>query len=154
MSSSLFDLSRKVVLVTGAAQGLGRAMSLALAEAGADVMLVDLNTTGGEATAADIRILGRRAIFVPCNVSEPEQIRALFAQLDRDFGRIDLRVAKILDAQFVAEADKLLCLTLDLGIEQRQVFAGIRNAYNPKDLVGRLTVMVANLAPRNAMCMS
>jgi methionyl-tRNA synthetase len=65
-----------------------------------------------------------------------------------DFGRIDLRVAKILDAEFVAEADKLLRLTLDLGIEQRQVFAGIRSAYNPKDLVGRLTVMVANLAPR------
>lgn len=64
-------------------------MSLALAEAGADVMLVDLNTTGGEATAADIRILGRRAIFVPCNVSEPEQIRALFTRLDHDFGRID-----------------------------------------------------------------
>jgi len=65
-----------------------------------------------------------------------------------DFGRIDLRVAKILDAQFVADADKLLHLTLDLGIEQRQVFAGIRSAYNPKDLIGRLTVMVANLAPR------
>jgi len=65
-----------------------------------------------------------------------------------DFGRIDLRVAKILDAQFVAEADKLLCLTLDLGIEQRQVFAGIRNAYHPKDLIGRLTVMVSNLASR------
>ncbi len=65
-----------------------------------------------------------------------------------DFGRIDLRVAKILDAEFVVEADKLLRLTLDLGIEQRQVFAGIRSAYNPKDLVGRLTVMVANLAPR------
>jgi methionyl-tRNA synthetase len=65
-----------------------------------------------------------------------------------DFGRIDLRVAKILDAEYVAEADKLLRLTLDLGIEQRQVFAGIRSAYNPKQLVGRLTVMVANLAPR------
>jgi methionyl-tRNA synthetase len=59
-----------------------------------------------------------------------------------------LRVAKILDAEYVAEADKLLRLTLDLGIEQRQVFAGIRSAYNPKQLVGRLTVMVANLAPR------
>ncbi|MBL8514109.1 MAG: methionine--tRNA ligase [Betaproteobacteria bacterium] len=65
-----------------------------------------------------------------------------------DFARLDLRVAKIIDAEFVAEADKLLKLTLDLGIEQRNVFAGIRSAYNPKDLVGRLTVMVANLAPR------
>ncbi len=65
-----------------------------------------------------------------------------------DFARIDLRVAKILDAEYVQEADKLLKLTLDLGIEQRTVFAGIRSAYNPKDLVGRLTVTVANLAPR------
>jgi methionyl-tRNA synthetase len=65
-----------------------------------------------------------------------------------DFGRLDLRVAKILDAELLPEADKLLKLTLDLGIEQRTVFAGIRAAYNPKDLVGRLTVMVANLAPR------
>ena len=65
-----------------------------------------------------------------------------------DFGRIDLRIAKILDAEFVQEADKLLKLTLDLGIETRTVFAGIRNTYNPKDLIGRLTVTVANLAPR------
>ena len=65
-----------------------------------------------------------------------------------DFGRLDLRIAKILDAELVVEADKLLKLTLDLGIETRTVFAGIRSTYQPKDLVGRLTVMVANLAPR------
>lgn len=89
MPSSLFDLSGKVALVSGAAQGMGRAMSLALAEAGADLMLVDLNTASGEATAKEVRALGRRAVFANCNVSEPEQIRALFTQLDRDFGRID-----------------------------------------------------------------
>jgi methionyl-tRNA synthetase len=65
-----------------------------------------------------------------------------------DFGRIDLRIARIVDAELVADADKLLKLTLDIGIEQRTVFAGIRAVYPPKDLVGRLTVMVANLAPR------
>ena len=65
-----------------------------------------------------------------------------------DFGKIDLRVARIVDAELVADADKLLKLTLDIGIETRTVFAGIRSAYTPKDLVGRLTVMVANLAPR------
>ena len=89
MSSSLFDLTGKVALISGAAQGMGRAMSLALAEAGADLMLVDLNTQGGETTAKEIRNLGRRAVFVTCNVSEPEPIRAMFAQLDRDFGRLD-----------------------------------------------------------------
>jgi methionyl-tRNA synthetase len=65
-----------------------------------------------------------------------------------DFSKIDLRVARIVDAELVADADKLLKLTLDIGIEQKTVFAGIRSAYNPKELVGRLTVMVANLAPR------
>jgi methionyl-tRNA synthetase len=65
-----------------------------------------------------------------------------------DFSRIDLRIARIVEAELVADADKLLKLTLDIGIESRTVFAGIRSAYTPKELVGRLTVMVANLAPR------
>jgi methionyl-tRNA synthetase len=65
-----------------------------------------------------------------------------------DFAKLDLRIARVVDAEHVPDADKLLKLTLDIGIEQRTVFAGIRSAYNPKDLVGRLTVMVANLAPR------
>lgn len=65
-----------------------------------------------------------------------------------DFSKIDLRVARILDAQQVAGADKLLQLTLDIGSEQRTVFAGIKSAYDPAQLKGRLTVMVANLAPR------
>ena len=65
-----------------------------------------------------------------------------------EFKRVDLRVARILDAQAVAGADKLLKLTLDLGSETRTVFAGIKSAYDPQSLKGRLTVMVANLAPR------
>ncbi|MBK1724469.1 methionine--tRNA ligase [Thiocystis violacea] len=64
------------------------------------------------------------------------------------FARTDLRVALIREARLVEGADKLLQLTLDLGGETRNVFAGIRSAYDPKDLEGRLTVMVANLAPR------
>jgi len=65
-----------------------------------------------------------------------------------DFARIDLRIARIVDAELVADADKLLKLTLDIGIESRTVFAGIRSTYTPKELVGRLTVMVANISPR------
>jgi len=65
-----------------------------------------------------------------------------------EFAKIDLRVAKIVQAQHVEGADKLLQLTLDLGGETRNVFAGIKSAYNPEDLEGKLTVMVANLAPR------
>ena len=66
-----------------------------------------------------------------------------------DFARIDLRVAEIVAAEHVEGADKLLRLTLGLGeLGQRQVFAGIKSAYQPEQLVGKLTVMVANLAPR------
>lgn len=65
-----------------------------------------------------------------------------------DFAKIDLRIAKIVNAEAVPEANKLLKLTLDIGLEQRQVFAGIKSAYEPEQLIGKLTVMVANLAPR------
>jgi methionyl-tRNA synthetase len=65
-----------------------------------------------------------------------------------DFAKLDLRVARIAAAEAVEGADKLLRLTLDLGGETRTVFAGIKAAYRPADLEGRLTVMVANLAPR------
>ncbi|MBL4661707.1 MAG: methionine--tRNA ligase [Alcanivoracaceae bacterium] len=65
-----------------------------------------------------------------------------------DFAKIDLRVVKIIDAQHVKGADKLLQLTLDLGGLQKNVFAGIKSAYKPEDLIGKNTVMVANLAPR------
>jgi methionyl-tRNA synthetase len=65
-----------------------------------------------------------------------------------DFAKVDLRVARVTAAEAVAGADKLIRLTLDLGGEQRQVFAGIKTAYRPEELVGRLTVVVANLKPR------
>ncbi|WP_133469477.1 methionine--tRNA ligase [Paraglaciecola marina] len=65
-----------------------------------------------------------------------------------DFAKIDLRIARIAKAEHVEKADKLLRLELDLGGETRQVFAGIKSAYQPEDLEGKLTVMVANLAPR------
>ena len=65
-----------------------------------------------------------------------------------DFAKLDLRIARIAKAEHVPEANKLLKLQLDLGGETKQVFAGIKSAYAPEDLEGKLTVMVANLAPR------
>jgi methionyl-tRNA synthetase len=65
-----------------------------------------------------------------------------------DFAKIDLRIARIVAAEHVEGADKLLRLTLDIGDQKRVVFAGIRSAYEPAKLEGRLTVMVANLKPR------
>ena len=103
----------------------------------------DAKPANGEATAAP------EFALVPPEPPKPVVIQPIAETISiDDFARLDLRVAKILDAELVADADKLLQLTLDLGIEQRTVFAGIRSAYHPKDLIGRYTVMVANLAPR------
>ncbi len=65
-----------------------------------------------------------------------------------DFVKIDLRVAKVIEAFVHPNADKLVVLKIDLGTEQRQICAGIRGHYDPAALVGRLIVVVANLAPR------
>lgn len=76
-------------------------------------------------------------------------IEPIATTIDFDtFAKVDLRVAKILDAQAVPEAKKLIKLQLDIGIEQRQVFAGIKAAYEPQDLIGKMIVVVANLTPR------
>ena len=89
MTASYFDLAGSVALVSGAASGMGKAMALALAEYGADLMLADRNREGLDQTAREISQLGRRAVAVCCDVSQPEQIRPMFAQLDREFGQID-----------------------------------------------------------------
>ncbi|WP_311568339.1 methionine--tRNA ligase [Photobacterium arenosum] len=65
-----------------------------------------------------------------------------------DFAKVDLRIAKIISCESVPKADKLLKFQLDIGGETRQVFSGIKSAYNPEDLIGKLTVVVANLKPR------
>jgi len=80
--------------------------------------------------------------------SAPVAEEANYISID-DFTKVDLRIARIVDANHVEGAEKLLQLTLDIGEEKpRQVFAGIKSAYDPESLKGRLTVMVANLAPR------
>lgn len=82
-------LKGKVALVTGAGRGIGRGVAQAYAEAGADLVLADRNTAGLQETAGQIAGLGRRALAVTCNVSDPAEIRALFGKLDAEFGRID-----------------------------------------------------------------
>jgi methionyl-tRNA synthetase len=82
------------------------------------------------------------------NETKEEVKEAEYISID-DFTKVDLRIAKIVNAEHVEGAEKLLKLMLDIGEEKpRQVFAGIKSAYDPATLVGRLTVMVANLAPR------
>ena len=83
--------------------------------------------------------------------SAPEQEGSTLANTQigiEDFDKVDLRVALIVAAEHVEGAIKLLRLTLDLGGEQRQVFSGIKAAYTPESLIGRHTIVVANLKPR------
>jgi methionyl-tRNA synthetase len=108
--------------------------------------LFELPEQGGNAGAA------------PSSSSSPEEknggndegIEAIAPEIKiDDFAKIDLRIAKIVNAEHVEGSDKLLRLTLDVGEGRlRNVFSGIKSAYKPEDLIGKLTVMVANLAPR------
>ena len=88
-SGNLFDLTGKVAVISGAAQGLGKAASLAVAQAGANVVLVDRNILGLEATADLIRKMGHKALVSVTNVSDPDAIAELFKQIDLEFGRVD-----------------------------------------------------------------
>jgi len=87
-----FDLSGQVALVTGAARGLGNAIALALAQAGADVVLGLRERASGAALAEQIRALGRRALPVQMDVTQRDQITAAVAEAIAHFGRIDILV--------------------------------------------------------------
>ena len=78
---SLFDLSGKKALVTGAAGGIGKACALAMAKAGADVAIIDLNEPMGQATVEEIQALGRKSVFIACDVSIPEQVSEMVREV-------------------------------------------------------------------------
>jgi methionyl-tRNA synthetase len=108
--------------------------------------MVDANKQNLEPTPAPAPV---RHAEAQTHAAKPaETVKAETISID-DFAKVDLRIARIANAEHVEGADKLLRLTLDVGeLGTRQVFAGIKSAYAPEALVGRLTVMVANLAPR------
>jgi methionyl-tRNA synthetase len=78
-------------------------------------------------------------------VSQPEQMESI--SID-DFLKVDLRVARVVEAEAVEGAEKLIRVVVDLGVQKRTVLAGIKSAYSPEELVGRQVVLVANLTPR------
>ena len=89
MTHPMFDLSGKVAVVSGAAQGMGQATAIATAEAGADVVVVDRNLDGAETTAATCREFGAKTLVAVTDVSSPEAIAELFSLVDTEFGRVD-----------------------------------------------------------------
>jgi len=88
----MFELNDKVALVTGSARGLGQAIALKLAEAGADIALCDLNAEWLEETAEKVKALGRRAECYGVNVAEGESVSAGIKAIEKDFGKIDILV--------------------------------------------------------------
>ncbi len=88
----MFDLSGKLAIVTGAGSGLGRDMARGLAEAGADLIVADLDPDRGEEAAEGIRQLGRKALSVPLDVSQPEQVDHMIHVVREEFPRIDILV--------------------------------------------------------------
>ena len=106
--------------------------------------MTEANKENLVATPATSQEVSKQAAATAANVAE----EGAYISID-DFTKVDLRIAKIVNAEHVEGAEKLLKLSLDIGEEKpRQVFAGIKSAYDPETLKGRLTVMVANLAPR------
>lgn len=88
--TNLFDLTGKVSLVTGAGSGLGRAISEAMAEHGADVVCADINEEWAEETAGLLAGYGVKTLVVKADVSQPDEVKALFRQVDNEFGKLDI----------------------------------------------------------------
>ena len=116
MTHPLFDLSGRVAFVTGAAQGMGRSTAIAFAEAGADLLINDLNADGVQATAKHIAGLGRRVIAVAGDITDVDFVRSLYAKIDSEFGRIDA-VANIAGPGKLAKPD-----VIDLELMEKIVY--------------------------------
>ena len=101
-----------------------------------------------ESAQIENMVEAEKASDIPTNEKNSKDMNDTNTISIDDFAKIDLRIARIVQAQAVDGADKLLQLTLDLGDETRTVFAGIKSAYQPDELKDRFTVVVANLAPR------
>lgn len=88
----MFDLTGKKALVTGAAVGIGRGCAVALAKAGADVAIVDIDEKTGTATSEDIKAMGRKSIFVKCDVTDKQQVQQMVSKVVESFGSLDIAV--------------------------------------------------------------
>jgi len=93
--SSLFDLTNRVAIVTGAGKGIGKALALGLAQAGAGVVVVARTAADIEKTAEEIRALGRRALAVPADVQEEEQVTNMVKRTLEEFNRVDILVNNV-----------------------------------------------------------
>jgi NAD(P)-dependent dehydrogenase (short-subunit alcohol dehydrogenase family) len=153
MNDSLFSLAGRVAVVSGAAQGLGRATALAVAQHGADVVLVDRNQAGAEATSAELQSLGRRTLVASTDVSDPNAIRELFQQVDAEFGRVDF-LGNIAGDGHLARPEELTIADLERVLQNLVVgrFAMCQEAGRRMLAQGRGSIMnIGSLASSTAL---
>jgi methionyl-tRNA synthetase len=105
------------------------------------------SSTSASETSGDPTEASPQAATVPAAAAHQSSASTEKISID-DFAKVDLRVARIIVAERIPKADKLLRLEVDLGYEKRQILAGIAETYAPESLIGRKVVIVANLAPR------
>lgn len=153
MINSMFSLTDRVAVVSGAAQGLGRATAMALAQHGANLVLVDRNAAGAEATAGDIRSLGRDTLVAPTDVSNPDAVAELFQSIDARFGRVDF-LGNIAGDGHLARPEDLLIADLHRVLQNLVVgrFAMCQEAGRRMLAQGRGSIMnIGSLASSTAL---
>lgn len=94
MSEKLFALTGKLAVVTGASAngGIGHAIAIGLAQAGADIVVADIDDEGAQVTGQEVEALGRKALVVHCDISSEAEVETLFSLVDRSFGQVDILV--------------------------------------------------------------
>lgn len=146
MNAQMFSLEHKVALVTGASRGIGEAIALAYAQAGADVALAARSTDALEATAARIRAMGREAVAVTCDVTSTEQVRSCVDNVLKEFGRIDVLVNNAggpkFNASFLATREEGWDKVIDLNLSSVLRFCQLVGAH----MVSRGSGSVINIS--------
>ena len=141
------ELAGKVALITGGSKGIGRAIALAYAEAGADVALAARGAEALEATAKEVEALGRRAIAVPTDVADPEQVTALVDRTTGELGGLDILVNNAGAAPFLSTIESIRLSGFEKYFRINFLSAGYCTQAAAKELLARGTgASVVNIA--------
>ncbi|MFN4226695.1 MAG: SDR family NAD(P)-dependent oxidoreductase [Candidatus Ratteibacteria bacterium] len=141
----LFNLEGEKAIVTGASQGLGREMAIALAEAGADIAVVDINQEKGEKVVEEIKKIGKEGFFVKCDVSKEDEVENMINKVKENFGKIDILVNNAgIVSNYPAEEMELKEWDRILDVDLRAVFICCQKA--GKVMIEQKKGVIVNIA--------